>query len=174
MKQFYFSALLLLVVLITGSCKKIPVINNTNSSISFKVDGVSKEAKGDKNAFSAYLKGEKMMMIIGNLDAIGDQQIALTINNFHGVGEYAADEESNLEDFMAMYTTSELELSYYSTKGTIKITEYTEGKSIKGEFQFKGSAAIFEVGSTNPTDDIKVFSDGKFTTKIIDAPVITP
>ncbi len=174
MKPISFSALLLLIILTTGSCKKIPVMNNTNSIISFKVDGVLKEAKGKQNVFSAYVKEENAMMIIGNLDATGDQQIALTITNFHGVGEYYADEETNMEDFGGMYTSSELEQSYYSTKGKIKITEYTEGKSIKGEFQFDGVAAIFVIGNTNPTEVTKVFSEGKFQTIIIPTPAMTP
>ncbi|WEK17537.1 MAG: hypothetical protein P0Y49_12095 [Candidatus Pedobacter colombiensis] len=170
MKQLSFSALLLLIVLITGSCKKIPVINYTNSSISFKIDGVSKEAKGNKNVFSAYAKEENIMMVIGNLDATGDQQISLMINNFHGVGEYSGE-----ENFIGIYNTPEFEESIISKEGKIKITEYTEGKSIKGEFEFKGVAFIINIGNQNNNTEVtKVFSDGKFSATIIDAPDMIP
>jgi hypothetical protein len=161
MKQFSFSALLLFIVLVTGSCKKIPVINQINSSISFKFDGVSKEAKGDKNVFAIYAKEINIVQIVGNLDATGDDhQIMFMINNFHGLGEYTAE-----EDLVLMYNTPELNASVLGTEGKIKITEYTEGKSIKGEFQFKGELAILPNGPDDGSA-VKIISEGKFQAKV--------
>lgn len=168
MKRFYFSALLLLVILITGSCKKIPVVEYTNSSISFKVDGVYKEAKGIQNVFGLHAKEEKVMMIIGNMDAAGDQQISLLINNFHGVGEYSGE-----ENILGLYTSPEFEQSIIGSVGTIKITEFTEGKSIKGEFQFKGEVAIIST-DPNHVPEFKMFSEGKFEAKVTTGPIVEP
>lgn len=162
MKQLSFSALLLFVVLITGSCKKIPIVNVANSYISFKIDGTSKETKGGKNVFALYSKELDIVQIIG--DFSDDEQIALTIGNFHGVGEY-----TTAEDFLGLYTIGE-ESSIIATEGKIKITEFTEGKSIKGEFQFKGELFIIRIGEGNDPDqeptEIKTFSDGKFEAKV--------
>lgn len=161
MKLLTYPVFLLLIIIITGSCKKIPVINSTNASISFKIDGVPKEAKGIKNVFALYLKQENLMQIIGNIDAAGEQAIGLTINNFHGIGEYIVE-----DDFLAIYDSPEMDKSVLGTEGKIKITEYIEGKSIKGEFQFKGKLFII---STDPNVDLtetKIFSEGKFEAKI--------
>lgn len=168
MKQLSFSALLLFVVLITGSCKKIPIVEYTNSSISFKVDGVYKEAKGNQNVFGLHAKDEKVMMIIGDMDAAGDQQISLLINNFHGVGEYSGE-----ESILVIYTTPEFEQSIIGSVGTIKITEFTEGKSIKGEFQFKGEVAIITT-DPNHVPEFKIFSEGKFKAKVTTGPIVEP
>jgi hypothetical protein len=163
MKQLSFSALLLLIVLIAGSCKKIPVYNGaTNSNISFKIDGVAKSAKGDKSVFALYAKEYNLMQINGNLDATGDQGIGLGINNFHGVGEYTD------EDFLAVYNTPEIEESILGVAGKIKVTEYTAGKSIQGEFQFTGEVAVIKIGTDEEVIETKVFSEGKFQVKVTD------
>ncbi|SDL02883.1 hypothetical protein SAMN04487898_11458 [Pedobacter sp. ok626] len=170
MKQLSFSALLLLVVLITGSCKKIPVVNYTNSSISFKIDGAYKEAKGNQNVFGIHAKEEKGMIITGDMDAAGDQQISLLINNFHGVGEYSGE-----ENILLVYTTPEFKQSILGSEGTIKITEFTDGKSIKGEFQIKGKAFIINMGDPdNDTEVTKIFSEGKFEAKVTTGPIVEP
>jgi hypothetical protein len=160
MKQLSLSVLLL-IALITGSCKKVVISNWTNANISFKIDGVSKEAKGDQNVFALYSKEQNILQIIGNIGGSGDEQIALSINNFHGIGEYTISDEN----FLGLYS-SETDLSVIGTEGKIKITEFTEEKSIKGEFQFKGELFIV---SPEPNDDpavIKVFSEGKFEAKV--------
>lgn len=159
MKQVRFS-LLLLIVVITGSCKKVPVLDWVNPNISFKADGAPKEARGDKNVFAIYAKDETILQIVGNIDAAGDEQIALLINNFHGVGEYTAE-----EDFLGIYNSPDVESSIVGTEGTIKITEYIEGKSIKGEFQFKGEALIV-IPDPNAPPVIKIVSEGKFVAKV--------
>lgn len=171
MKPLRFSALLILVVLTIGSCKKIPVINQTNSSISFKIDGVSKTAKGDKSVFAVYAKENDVMQIIGNISTSGDQGIGLSIGNFHGLGEYTAE-----EDFFAAYNTPELNGSVIGVEGKIKVTEYTAGKSIKGEFQFTGVVAVIKIGTDEEIIETKIFTEGKFQSKITDysGPVLTP
>lgn len=163
MKPLSFSVLLLLTVLLTGSCKKIPVIDKTNNaenSISFKIDGVTKEAKGDNNVFAFYSKEESALQIVGNLNAAGEQ-IGLTIGNFHGVGEYTTEEA-----FLGIYNTPEIQESIIGTEGKIKITEFIEGKNIKGEFEFKGAVFIISPMQNGGNSGIKIFSGGKFTAKI--------
>jgi hypothetical protein len=169
MKQLGFSVLLLLVVLVTGSCKKVVMSNWTNASITFKVDGTPKEAKGEANVFAFYAKEPNILQIIGNIGGSEDEQIALTLNEFHGVGEYSVE-----TDFLGIYSLGE-ESSYVGTEGKIKITEYTEGKSIKGEFQFKGEFLIITPAPNNPATD-KVISEGKFEAKVsaYSGPVIEP
>lgn len=173
MKPLRFSALLIFVVLITGACKKIPVINVTNSFISFKIDGVPKEAKGITNVIGLYSKEESIAQVVGNL--ANGEQIALTIGNFHGVGEYTTE-----EDFLALYAVSEEEVSTIGMEGKIKITEFIEGKSIKGEFQFKGEQFIIRIGEGNDPEQappvIQIFSDGKFEAKVTNTsgPIIEP
>lgn len=169
MKQLSFSALLLLVVLVSGSCKKVVMSNWTNASILFKVDGTTKEAKGETNVFAFYAKEPNILQIIGNIGGSADQQIALTVGNFHGVGEYTSD-----EDFGAFYSLSE-DMTFAATEGKIKITEYTEGKSIKGEFQFKAELFIISPAPNNPAND-KIISEGKFEAKVsaYTGPIIEP
>jgi|GEM_PF-6457677 len=171
MKQRCFSVLLLLMILITASCKKIPVINKTNAFVSFKIDGVPKEAKGNKNVFGVYYKEQTIVQVVGNIDAAGDQLISIMINNFHGVGEYTTE-----EDFLGVYNTPEIEDSILSTEGKVKITEYIEGKSIKGEFQFKGQVLQISTDPDAAPAETKVFSEGKFETKITvsSEPIFTP
>lgn len=161
MKQFIFSALLLLVILVTGACKKVVMSNWTTSAISFKIDGAPKEAKGDANVFAFYAKEQNILQLIGNVGGSDDQQIALTLNEFHGVGEYSVE-----TDCLALYSSGE-DISVIGTEGKIKITEYTPGKSIKGEFQFKGELFIVSPSPNDPATD-KIFSDGKFEAKVSD------
>lgn len=161
MKQLSYSALLLLIVLTTGSCKKVVMSNWTNASISFKIDGVSKEAKGDQNVFALYSKEQTIIQIIGNIGGSGDEQIALTINHFNGVGEYTVAGEN----FLGLYSAGE-DVSLIGTEGKIKITEFTEGKSIKGEFQFKGELFIISPGQDDQHVVTKAFSEGKFMAKV--------
>lgn len=156
MKQFRFYTLLLFVVTVTSSCKKVPVLDRTTAYISFKVDGTAKETKGDKNVFAAYSKDFSMVHIVGNFDAAGDHQISLTINNFHGVGEYATE-----EDFLGLYNTEEQGASIVGT-GRITVTEFIEGKSIKGEFQFKGERMVIPGPGTADV----IFTEGKFQSKV--------
>ncbi len=171
MKQLRFSTLLLLLVLITGSCKKIPVINQTNSSISFKIDGVPKTAKGDKNVFAVYIQDQAVMQITGNINAATEEGIGLSIGNFHGVGEYTTE-----EDFLGIYNTPELQASVIGIEGKIKVTEYTAGKSIKGEFQFTGEVAVIKIGTDEEVIETKIISEGKFQSKITaySGPILTP
>lgn len=169
MKQLSFSALLLLVVLVTGSCKKVVMSNWTNASIKFKVDGAPREAKGDANVFAFYADEANILQIIGNVGGSADEQIALTLNEFHGVGEY------NVEtDFLGIYSLGE-DSSFVGIEGKIKITEYTPGKSIKGEFQFKGEYLIITTEPNNPAI-YKTISEGKFEAKVssYSGPVIEP
>jgi len=174
MKQLSFSALLLFVVLITGSCKKIPVMNIANATISFKMDGVFKEAKGNKNVFALYSKEQEFIQIIGNLS--GDQSIGITIADFHGVGEYTVADEQ----FLGSFNTSEDELTIIGTEGKVKITEFIEGKSIKGEFQFKGQTITIRIGDGDDPDEqpveIRTFSEGKFDVKVTSysGPLVEP
>jgi len=164
MKQFTTSALLLFIVLLTGSCKKIPVIEVTNAIISFKMDGVYKEAKGIKNVFAVYVKEEKIIQVIGNLS--GGQSIGITIADFHGVGEYTVADEQ----FLGSFNVSEDAMTVLGTEGKVKITQFTEGKSIKGEFQFKGETLNIRIGEGDNPDqlpaEIKTFSEGKFEAKV--------
>ncbi|WP_316813399.1 hypothetical protein [Pedobacter heparinus] len=171
MKPLSFPALLLLVVLISGACKKIPVINQTNSNISFKIDGASKAAKGDKNVFAVFIKDHNLVQINGNLNASAEEEIGLSINNFHGLGEYTTE-----ADFLAVYNTPELDASVIGVEGKIKITEYTAGKSIKGEFQFTGQVAVIKIGTDEEVIETRIFSEGKFQSKITDysGPILTP
>lgn len=173
MKPFRLSALLMFIVLLTGACKKIPVINVNNSFISFKIDGAAKEVKGITNVIGSYSKEESIVQVVGNL--AGGEQISLTIGNFHGVGEYTTE-----EDFLGLYAVGEEDVSTIGTEGKIKITEFTEGKSIKGEFQFKGEPFTIRVGEGNDPDQappvIQIFSDGKFEAKIsyVFGPIVEP
>lgn len=176
MKPLHFSALLLLIVSVTLSCKKIPVVNTTNATISFKMDGVFKEAKGNKNVFAFYAKDEKVIQIIGNLS--GEQSIGITIGNFHGVGEYTVADE----DFLGTFNVSEDALTVIGTEGKVKITEFAEGKSIKGEFQFKGQIFDIRIGEGDDPDaepqpvEIKNFTEGKFEVKVTtySGPLVEP
>lgn len=164
MKNLFFSACFLFIVLLTGSCKKIPVMNVTKSMISFKMDGVLKEAKGVTNVFAAYAKDEKFMQIIGNLS--NGESIGISIGDFHGVGEYTVADEQ----FLGSFNAYEDATTVIGTEGKVKITEYIEGKSIKGEFQFKGEALIIRIGDGDNPDpqpvEIKTFSEGKFESKV--------
>lgn len=171
MKPFGFYIILLFIALTTSSCKKIPVINTTNSSISFKVDGVYKEAKGIKNVFALYSKEQTILQIVGNINGTDEQQIGIMLNNFHGVGEYNAE-----DDFLGTYNTPEIEDTVLGMEGKVKITEYIEGKSIKGEFQFKGQAMVISMDPDAPAPDTKVFTEGKFEAKVTaySGPLITP
>ncbi|MNY69740.1 hypothetical protein D3C86_2077220 [compost metagenome] len=76
------------------------------------------------------------------------------------MGEYTAE-----EDFLGIYNSPDFESSIVGTEGTIKITEYIEGKSIKGEFQFKGEALIV-IPDPNAPPVIKIVSEGKFVAKV--------
>ena len=171
MKPFGFYILLLFIALTTGSCKKIPVINNTNPSISFKVDGVYKEAKGIKNVFALYAKDETIIQIVGNIDGTDEHQIGIMLNNFHGVGEYSAE-----DDFLGTYNTPELAVTVLGIEGKVKITEYIEGKSVKGEFQFKGQAMDISMDPDAAPGETKVFTEGKFEAKVTaySGSIITP
>jgi hypothetical protein len=172
MKQLSFSIVLLATVLLTGSCKKVVLSNWSNAKISFKLDGAPKEASGDKNIFALYAKEQGIIQIAGAIGASGEQQIGLTIGNFHGVGTYSAE-----EDFLASYNIPGADATIIGTEGSIKITEFIEGKSIKGEFHFTGQEFIINVG-TEPDEPgaTRVFTDGKFEAKVssYSGPIISP
>lgn len=161
MKQFRFYALLLLVVTVTSSCKKVPVLDWITPNLSFKIDGAAKEVKGSKNALAIYVKELNIMHISGIISE--DEQINLTIGNFHGVGEYTVEGE----DLLGLYTSNDLPQSLIGTEGKVKITEFVNEKTIKGEFQFKGESFIIHIGTDNTDPDsgsteTKTISEGKF------------
>jgi hypothetical protein len=172
MKQLSFSVLLLAVILATSSCKKVVQSNWSNSKVSFKIDGVTKEAKGDQNVLSFHIKEQSMVQIIGNIGGSGTQQIGLTIADFHGVGEYTAEEG----EFLGSYSSPELGETVIGIEGTIKITEFKESKSLKGEFQFKGQALIVTPDPDINPGEIRIFTEGKFEAKIsaYSGPIIEP
>ncbi|SMC94960.1 hypothetical protein SAMN04488524_3578 [Pedobacter africanus] len=161
MKQFRFYALLLFVLTVTSSCKKVPVLDWITPNLSFKIDGAAKEVKGSKNALAIYVKELNIMHISGIVSE--DEQINLTIGNFHGVGEYTIEGE----DLLGLYTSTDLPQSLIGTEGKVKITEFVNEKTIKGEFQFKGELFIIHIGTDNTDPDsgpaeTKTISDGKF------------
>ena len=154
MKHFTFSLILLVNILIAGSCKKVVPSNFSSLKITIKVDGVKKEASGEKNVFSVFYKDLNSMQIGGNIGGSNNESINLSISEFHGVGEYDAETSA----FIGTYTTQlDVDHSYFSSEGTVKVTSYTND-TIKGEFQFKAA---------NPAGEVKTITEGKFECKVI-------
>jgi hypothetical protein len=152
MKHFTFSLILLVSILITGSCKKVVQSNWSTVKIILKVDGAQKEASGEKNVFGTLYKDYNSIQIIGNIGGSNKESINLSIAEFKGVGTYDAE-----TSFIGVYTSQlDFEHSYVSSEGTIKVTSYTND-SIKGEFQFK---------SENPAGEPKNITEGKFECKV--------
>jgi hypothetical protein len=153
MKHLTVSLILLVSILVTGSCKKVVPSNFSSFKITLKVDGVKKEASGEKNVFCTLYKDLNSIQIIGNIGGSNSESINLSISEFHGVGEYNAETSA----FIGSYNTQlDFNHSYLSSEGTVKVTSYTND-SIKGEFHFK---------SENPAGEAKTIAEGKFECKV--------
>lgn len=120
-----------------------------STKMTYKVDGT---AKTSTHLFA--VKDDEAIAVYG---AINDSEtIVLSIDNFHGTGDYTVDNDEVVIGYVN--GTNPLN-SFYATSGTIKVTSSSNAE-VKGTF----SGSLINGGETT-----RVLSDGTFEAKIVEA-----
>jgi hypothetical protein len=134
--------------------------NDTTSSFSAKFEGELKEANFSVRAVIYDNTKSVHIAAIGNTGGVVTQ-FTLSIGDFVGVGVYKLGTLDS-RDLGMNATYLEKDMGYEcsrkdeETKGELKVTEYVEGKVLKGTFQFKAK----RVSGAGP--EYANFTEGKF------------